>query len=149
MLPANITVFSEAYKSLLQVTSYKTMVSNASHLILDSSFQNFIQFILLLLAFAAVMLTFNTTFFTYWVDHLFKRYSVLPTKGNWIVFTLLGIGPCIFGTCAIIAWLFLDFSTPCLTICCFLSEILWGLLLGAIVATTFDVLRIGYYLFPI
>jgi hypothetical protein len=114
--------------------------------ILESGFQSLIQFVILLLAFSTIVLFYNSVIYPNWLKWLIKRYQIVQSGGKLVIISTLIVGASLAGSCISIVPVFINFSH--LDTCCVIAEVLWGLVLGAMFLTTFDVLHIASQLFP-
>lgn len=138
--------------SNITTTNITTINRTATNmpLIYNSNFQMLLQHNLLLLAFTTVFLIYNSTIFPRWLNFLMeRRYPVVPTKGNLIFISNIGVG--LVMSVLFLTILLLLYSSPpsYLPLCCEISKHLWGFLGGVMALAVLDALRVWYCLFPL
>lgn len=138
--------------SNITTTNITTINMTATNmpLIFNNNFQMLIQHNLLLLAFTSVFLIYNSTIFPRWRNLLMElRYPVVPTKGNLVFISNIGVGLCMSVLFLTIILLLYSTSPSHLLFCCEISKHLWGFLGGVMALAVLDALRVWYCLFPL
>ena len=123
-------------------------VSTANIAILNTHFQDFIQFFILILTVSSIVFAYDSLVFTHWVDKIKKDYGMAPTKGFFILYSLFATSLCLVGSCISILVLFGDFSDSTLTIVNKTSNFLWVLLSAAVIIMLIDVIHLVRFLLP-
>jgi hypothetical protein len=110
--------------------------------VIDPTFQKFIQFFILLLTVSAIILTFNSVVFPYWMDKAIKEDYMAPTQGLFVLLSTFIVGWCLIGSCISILLFFIGISYFMLLFLDVFSEFLWTCLTAAIILMLIEVLYV-------
>lgn len=109
------------------------------------AFQDFIQFFILILTVASILLAYNSAIFIFlWQSK--EEYLMIPTRGLYLLFSTVVVVLCLVGSCASILTFFISFSIFTLNLVSLASEIIFAFLIVAIVLMAPDVFYFIRYL---
>ena len=120
-------------------------VSTADMVVLNSHFQDFIQFFILLFAVSSILIAYGTIVFPHWMDETKKHYIMVPTMGSLIPYSLLIMSICLVVSCVSMLVLF-DNSNGIYAFINIVCEVLWACLAVAVILMMVDIMRIVRYL---
>ena len=113
--------------------------------VIDPAFQDFIQFFILVLTVASILLAYNSAIFIFLVKSK-EEYLMVPTRGLYLLFSTVVVVLCLVGSCASILTFFISISVFTLNLVSLASEIILAFLFVAIVLMAPDVFYFVRYL---